>query len=129
MLQLSEFNVTGSSVQGMIDVAQSQVNKTVEDLAQRNPDLGKLLEQVKKGYEGLSEVSKQVGGVVQEHANAAQGDLKTLMEQAKTELTKTATQLEVRSPPYLFFCLFYLTFIWTAMEANDILNVANKGIA
>lgn len=129
LLQLSEFNVTGSSVQGMIDVAQSQVNKTVEDLAQRNPDLGKLLEQVKKGYEGLSEVSKQVGGVVQEHATAAQGDLKTLMEQAKTELTKTATQLEVRSPPYLFFRLFYLTFIWTAMEANDILNVANKGIA
>lgn len=81
----------------MFEQAQSQVNKTVEDLAQRNPDLGKLLEQVKKGYEGLTEVSKQVGGVVQEHATAAGGDLKTLVEQAKTELTKTATQLEVRS--------------------------------
>lgn len=99
----------------MIDVAQSQVSKTVEDLAQRNPDLGKLLDQVKNGYKGLSEVGKQVGGVVQEHAIAAQGDLKTFAEQAKIELEKTATQLEVRSPPYLFFRLFYLTFIWTAM--------------
>lgn len=128
-MQLSEFNVTGSSVQGMFEQAQSQVNKTVEDLAQRNPDLGKLLEQVKKGYEGLTEVSKQVGGVVQEHATAAGGDLKTLVEQAKTELTKTATQLEVRSQPCLFFSLFYLTFIWTAMGANVILDFANKEIA
>lgn len=111
LLQLSEYNVTGSSVQGMFEQAQSQVNKTVEDLAQRNPDLGKLLEQVKKGYEGLSEVSKQVGGVVQEHATAAGGDLKTLVEQAKTELTKTATQLEVCSPPCMYFRFFYLTFI------------------
>lgn len=93
-------------MQGMIEQVQSQVNKTVEDLAKRNPDLGKLLEQVKKGYEGLSEVSKQVGDVVQEHATAAGGDLKTLVEQAKTELTKTATQLEVRNPPCMSFTYF-----------------------
>lgn len=94
--KLAEYNVTGSTVTSLLTQAQAQINSTVEDLAKRNPDLNNLLEQVKKGYNSLAEVSKTVGDVVTDQATAVSGDLKTIADQAKSELTKAASQLESR---------------------------------
>lgn len=94
-MQLAEYNVTGSTVSDLFTQAQAQINSTVEDLAKRNPDLGKLLDQVKKGYNSLAEVSKTVSDVVTDQASSVGGDLKNIAEQAKVELSKAATQLEV----------------------------------
>uniref|UniRef100_A0A1B6HD90 Apolipophorin-III n=1 Tax=Homalodisca liturata TaxID=320908 RepID=A0A1B6HD90_9HEMI len=92
--QLSEYNVNGTTFAGMLSQVQTKINKTVEELAQRNPDVGKLLEQVKTGYSNLAAVSKSVQDAVEQHAGTASEDLKALAQQAGTELSKSVSQLE-----------------------------------
>ncbi|XP_054281020.1 uncharacterized protein LOC128998725 [Macrosteles quadrilineatus] len=94
--KLAEYNVTGNSLSGILAQIQGQVNSTVEDLAQRNPDVGKLLEQVKTGYTNLADVGQKVQKVVEEQAGSASEDLKGLAQSAQTELSKAATQFEKR---------------------------------
>lgn len=94
-MQLSEFNKTGSFTD-LLNQVQTQVNKTVEDLGKRNPDAGKLLGQVKEGYNNLLDVSKRVQEVVEQQAGSASQDLKSLAQQARSELSRAANQLEVQ---------------------------------
>uniref|UniRef100_A0A1B6G7A4 Apolipophorin-III n=1 Tax=Cuerna arida TaxID=1464854 RepID=A0A1B6G7A4_9HEMI len=92
--KIAEYNVNGTTLTGVMSQVQTKINQTLEELGQRNPDVGKLLEQVKTGYGNLAAVSKSVQEAVEQQAGTASDDLKALVQHAGTELSKSVSQLE-----------------------------------
>lgn len=96
LMQLGEYSSSGNTtLSGLLQQVQTQVNQTIEDLGKRNPETGKLLEQIKTGYNDLLGVSKRMQEVVEQQAGSASQDLKGLAQQARSELQRATTQLEV----------------------------------